>query len=242
MLVLGGGNPADPLLQHYGVPAKGLVPLAGRPMASYVLAALKHSGAVGEVFYLGPVADAFQPLVSACLPVPERGTPLDTLLAGLKAVSGPCLVCTADVPFLTAAAVRDFVERLPQAAIVYAIVRRETCEGQFPGARRTYVRLRDGTFTGGNLFAIEPEPVLAHLPLIRRVVEARKSPLAIARIAGWDLVFGLVLGWLELAALERRASQILGVTARALESPYAEVGMDVDDLAGAQAAERRLSA
>ena len=56
----------------------------------------------------------------------------------------------------------------------------------------------------------------------------RKRPLALARRVGGDGLLKLLLGRLSLAEVEARAQRILGVEARALVTPYPEVGVDVD--------------
>ncbi len=56
----------------------------------------------------------------------------------------------------------------------------------------------------------------------------RKRPLALARRIGWDILLKLLLGRLSLGDLEARARRLLGVEARALPTPYPEVGVDVD--------------
>jgi hypothetical protein len=60
------------------------------------------------------------------------------------------------------------------------------------------------------------------------VVALRKRPLALARLIGLDILLKLLLGRLSLHELEARARRILGVEARALVTPYPEVGVDVD--------------
>ncbi|MCH1927236.1 hypothetical protein L6232_20735, partial [Shewanella sp. C31] len=62
----------------------------------------------------------------------------------------------------------------------------------------------------------------------KRVVALRKRPLALARMIGLDVLLKLLLGRLSVAELEARAGRILGVEARALLTPFPEVGVDVD--------------
>jgi hypothetical protein len=143
-------------------------------------------------------------------------------------VEGRVLVATADIPHLTPEAVRFVLERAPEAALVYPIVPKEAVEARFPGNRRTYARLKEGTFTGGNLLLLDKALFFQALPLARRVVALRKRPLALARLIGLDILLKLLLGRLSLPELEARARRILGVEARALVTPHPEVGVDVD--------------
>ena len=56
-VVLGGSDHADPLARKMGVAAKALVPIGGKPMAIYILEALRESVAVSASIYVGS-ADA----------------------------------------------------------------------------------------------------------------------------------------------------------------------------------------
>ncbi|GAA6755358.1 acylneuraminate cytidylyltransferase [Thermus sp. 2.9] len=220
-IVLGGGEEA--WARKYGVRSKALVPYRGRPLAEWVLEALAQAGLsalyVGENPGLTP---------SPRLTLPDRGTLLDNLEAALAHVEGRVLVATADIPHLTPEAVRFVLERAPEAALVYPIVPKEAVEARFPNTKRTYARLKEGTFTGGNLLLLDKALFFQALPLAKQVVALRKRPLALARLVGLDILLKLLLGRLSLAEVEARARRILGVEARALLTPYPEVGVDVD--------------
>ena len=108
------------------------------------------------------------------------------------------------------------------------MVPREAVEARWPGMRRTYARLREGRFTGGNLMLLDPALFRGALDMARRVIALRKRPLALARLVGLDILWKLLWGRLAIAEVEARASRILGVPLRALITPYAEVGVDVD--------------
>ncbi|WP_022798958.1 NTP transferase domain-containing protein [Thermus islandicus] len=220
-IVLGGGQEA--WAGRYGVRSKALVPYQGRPMAEWVLEALKGAGL--SAVYVGENPGLSPP---PRLTLPDRGSLLDNLEAALAYVEGRVLVATADLPHLTPEAVRFMLERAPEAALVYPIVPKERVEARFPGNRRTYARLREGTFTGGNLLLLDKALFFQALPLARRAVALRKNPLALARMVGLDILVKLLLGRLSLLEVEARAKRILGVEARALITPYPEVGVDVD--------------
>ena len=155
-------------------------------------------------------------------------------------VEGRVLVATADLPHLTPEAVRFLLERAPEAALVYPIVPKERVEARFPGNRRTYARLREGTFTGGNLLLLDKALFFQALPLARRAVALRKNPLALARMVGLDILLKLLLGRLSLLEVEARAKRILGVEARAGAPEILDLLARIDDPAAraAIAAER----
>ena len=147
---------------------------------------------------------------------------------------------TADVPLLTAIAVRDLFARDPGSALVYPVVTERACESQFPGGRRTYARVREGKFTGGNLFLVEPRLVSKFMPKLRQVIANRKNPLVLAGIIGPGILIKFLLGRVRIVELEARVSHILGVPAKALISEHAEIGFDVDKADDLEIVRQRL--
>ncbi|HEX7022534.1 MAG TPA: nucleotidyltransferase family protein [Trueperaceae bacterium] len=232
-VVLGGGDAGDPLAQAAGVAAKALVPYQGKPLAHYVLEALAVSGVVDDCVYVGP-PPALENTAGtlACRVVPAGHSLAASLAIGLEAslARGPArlLVVTADLPWLSGEAVAHFVRQAPTTALVYPIVSRRSALAQFPGQRRTFVRLREGSFTGGNLLLIEPDVVHALLPLLERAYRARKNPLALASLLGPRILAGFLTGRLGVPVLEARVSRLLGAGARAFETPHACLGADAD--------------
>jgi len=101
-------------------------------------------------------------------------------------------------------------------------------EARWPGMRRTYARLRDGVFTGGNLILLDKALFERALPMARKIVDLRKKPLALAGTVGWGILFKLLLGRLRVRDVERRAEQLFGMPMRALVTEHPEVGVDAD--------------
>jgi len=193
-LVLGGGGD-DALARAYGVPSKAFLPLGKRPMAAWVIEALRGGG-VRRVAFVGPKG-GLEPAPDLWLE--DAGALLANVERGLSALGGgaPVLVATADVPLLTSEAVAHLLREAPAAGLVYPIVPREAVEARFPGMKRTYARLREGTFTGGNLVVLDPELFRRALPTARKVVAWRKNPLRLALLFGPAFLFKLLLGSLS---------------------------------------------
>lgn len=223
-IVLAGGKADDRLAQKFGVASKTLVLHRGRPLVEYTLEALIQAGL--EVIFVGPEA-TLNPLPKVYLP--DHGSLIANLEAGLNAAIGEkVLVATGDTPFLSPEAVRWILQNAPQAGFVYSIIDKKTIEQRFVNMRRTYVRIREGAFTGGNIVIIEKKLFFTALPLLKRALALRKRPLALARMIGFGTLLRVLLGQADIASLEAKVSQIIGVSARALITPYAEVGVDID--------------
>ena len=226
-IVLGGGNASDAVALQFGVPVKALAMIAGQPMAAHVLRALRNGG-VQRIVYVGPITPALEGLIDAH--VTARGTMLENLQAGLEMIgdAGRVLVATADIPLLTSDAVRDVLTRDRGAGLVYPIINMLDSETMFPGGKRTSAKLKEGRFTGGNLFMLEPRLVSDFLPRLEFVLNNRKNVIRLAGMFGLGTLVKLALGTLSIAELEANVSRILGVPAQALMTKHAEIGFDVD--------------
>jgi hypothetical protein len=226
-VVIGGGRADDAVAAHCGVSVKALAPVGSAPMAAHVLRALRAGGAT-RIVYVGPVTPALEDLIETR--VEAQGSLIENLRAGLAACANArrVLVSTADIPLLSADAVRDVLVRDPGVGLVYPVVDMRVSQARFPGGKRTSARLKEGRFTGGNLFLLEPGLVERFLPRLEYVLENRKNVLKLAGLFGFGAIIKLVLGTLTIGELEATASRILGVPAQALITPHAEIGFDVD--------------
>ena len=244
-VVIAGGRDKPELLAAGGARSRSLMLIGGRSMIERTLAALRDAHLVARIAVVAPAeigstvdacwCDEFRPAVES---------PAQNLLLGAQAVGEdrPVLLSTGDLPLLTAQAVDDFVERglRTGADVVYPVVSAVHSERRFPVAPRTYARLRDGTFTGGNIVLTRGDFVRTHLELIDRLFELRKHKLRLARFLGWSFLIRFALGRLRLSDLEARGGAIIGGRVAALISSYPEIGFDVDKVDDLELARRAL--
>lgn len=206
--------------------------IGGRAMVEYVLAALRAVPRLDRIALVGP--HPLPPAVAARVDVavPDGGEMLGNLAAGLAALAGraPVLVAAADIPLLTAAAVDAFLDAALalECDIAYGIVPRDDVMREFPAARKTFVRVRDGVFAGGSLVLVRPPAFPRARDAIAGAIGARKNPLALARLLGPGAVLGLLTGTLAIAELEKRVADVSGVRARAVICRHPGIGLDVD--------------
>jgi len=243
------GAPADPEWKaRYSVAYRAEVPIAGKMMVQHVIDALNASSHVGEVCLVGNIQ-----CEGASKIVPTAGGFMENLIAGAKACGGAeagrILVATSDIPLVTPEAVDDFIGRCAdlEADFCYSIVPREASERRFPDMRRTYGRLAEGTFTGGNIVVMNARFPIENAALIREVLDARKSVFRLARVIGlWTLVRAVIAQILcpravNLAFLERTIGRILNAKVKAVQTPYPEIGADIDELEHIALVEAALS-
>lgn len=235
-LVLAGGSTKG-LTTDENIPTKALIDIGDRPMIEYTLDALKGSREIDNIIVVLPSSVSEEPWFNKIDEVVHAdGSLTDNFYAGLgKVVSDSksikkVLAISADVPLLTAEAVDDFLDRCTEenASIYYPIVAKEDMEAKYPDVERTYMRLYEGKFTGGNLFLFDPRIAVRNKEALKKASEARKSPLKLIRILGFEFIVKFVFHWLTVRGLERKVSEVIGAKGVAVNTPYVEISIDVD--------------
>lgn len=241
-LVLAGRRNDGALREASDAEWEALIDVCGRPMVGYVVEALASARHVAGGMVVGPSELATFGLLPAGFTRVEPGASLlDNLRLGVDALAASLggqlpeaiLVSTSDVPLLTAAMVDAFLARTGDMGLdVYVpVVRRETAEARFPGVHRTYIHLRDGAYTMGNLFLVHTgllRPEAGQMRRLEAFVRLRKAPLQMARTLGPRLVLGVALHRFTLEDVERVAGARLGIRGRAVVVDDPEIGVDVD--------------
>jgi CTP:molybdopterin cytidylyltransferase MocA len=238
-LVLAGSRPGgDPLAQAFGVSHKALLPIAGRPMLAWVLEALGGAASVGRVVICGLDAasageqPALAPLLERAVFIDAGKTPGASVALAMETVAEcvPLLVTTGDHPLLSAAIVDDFCSRAASSGVDVALgfVDGERVRAAFPGAHRTYLALRGGTYHGANLFAfLTPESKRAPRRWTE-VEEHRKKPWKMVRVLGAGTLLRFAARRLALEDVVRLVSDKMDVRIAPILLPDAEAGFDVD--------------
>lgn len=227
---------ADPLADYTLDHPKGMIAIAGRPMIAYVVDALAGSRYVQHIVIIGLPPDEQPPLSTPVEYLPPHGGLMDNAEAAIthafsqSADIEAVLVGSADLPLITPEIVDRFVEDCLRTDhdIYYGVIERSVMESRFPTSRRTYARLAEGEFAGGDLIVVRRGAMEANRGLWRRLSTARKSPLRQALMMGLWPTLKMLTGRLSLAEAERRVSRALNVRGKVLVCPHAEVGMDVD--------------
>lgn len=249
-ILLAGGR-ALWLKEYCGTDARCLAPLGGRRIIDHILKALRASGRIRRIV-IATTPEAAEALRTSLpndirLCMGEDSLPA-TALAAVQALgedATPMLlgICD-DIPLLNAAALNDFLEqceRFPDKEIFYPIIPKEACLSRFPEAQRTYGRLTDGVFTGGNMMLLSRDMILRKQELGKQIFALRKSPLRLANWLGWSFILQALFHRLSVAAAEERFSKIMRTPGKAIITSYAEIGMDIDKLSDLRLAEKYLS-
>ena len=249
-IVLAGSRPGrDPLAHHFQVPVKALVPVGGEPMTARVVRTLLSSPSVGRILILAQEPDRLLEGGLAWL----AAEPLVTLRASGASIAGsvadvlgtaapwPALITTGDHPLLTTEMVEHFIAASEGADASLAVVERDVLLAHYPEAKRTWLRFRDGAYTGANLFTVQNGRTRRLIDSFARAESDRKRWLRLLWHFGPRLALGAATGTVSLEQGIARAGRNLGVTVAAVAMPFAEAGIDVDRAADHALAERILA-
>ena len=233
-LVLAGSRPGvDPFAAEHGTDLKALIPVGGMPMVARPTAALLAAPDVAEVRVLAQEPER----IAAVLPQHARlsveksgGTIAATLGAILAdpATRYPLLVTTADHALLDADMIADFCAKAGGTDVAVGLVERRPLTARLPQTERTWLRFRQGSYSGANLFAFGSAKAAKAVALWRSVEQDRKK--------GWRMVAALgvlpLLGAaLRLRTLDQTLASVgrrLGLSIRAVELANPLAAVDVD--------------
>ncbi len=235
VVIPAGGTIDDEFARRIGTPWRALAPVgpARTPVLQIVVDALRASGCVRRIVCVAPPGIA-SGIVGVDIWLPAFPEGWENICRGLYTVGyedAPALVCTSDLPFIAPADVADFCARCdPNADVTLGLVRAGAYNKAFIGAPpSTFVPLQDiGPVTLGGLFCVRPALLLNNRALLARAFESRKSQWGMVSLLGPRLVGQFLTRRLTLAALTRRAEQLLGCRARILLDIAPALACDMD--------------
>ena len=215
--------------KEFGVNSRAMVKVGGVTMLDRVVGALKDNA--DRILIVGDVTCSYNA---------EIYPPKKSLMENIDFALGKCegdyiLLCTSDIPFITEEAVKDFVDEgiKYDVGFVYPICRKEKCLEMYPTLKRTYVKIKDGEFTGGNIMLMKRSFLAGIMPIMQELYEARKSPLKLAKMIGFDIIWRLLLckicpSVLDKEFLENKISALFGERVKAYISPDPSICEDLD--------------
>lgn len=251
-IVAAGERPGvNALAAHFNETAKALIPVGGEAMISRVVRTLLATPAIGRVVILAQDTGALtgkhdtqwladDPRVSFAVSEGSLSRSL-AAVSGTAAAPWPVLVTTADHPLLTPQILEAFLGEAGDADVAVGMVERASMLPRFAGNRRTWMRLRDGAFTGANLFAFNNSLAGSALAVWIRAEQSRKTPWVVFSHFGPWLLLRAVTRTVSAREGLRSAGARLGIRAKAVILPFAEAGIDVDKVSDHALAEAILA-
>lgn len=232
-VVLAGSPNIGQLKDCSSAENEALINIGDRAMIDYVITALQGSSEIGRIVVVGPVKElSYLREKGNIIIAPSGRTAIESVENGIALLEtdSMVLIATSDIPLITSTAIDDFLNlcRGKQGDLFYPIVPKEVNDLKYPGVRRTYVRLKEGKFTGGNLFLVNPAVVRKCAEKAEQFVAYRKKPLSLCKLIGFGFVIKYLFHRLSLAEAERQVSKLLSIKGFGVISSYPEVGIDVD--------------
>jgi GTP:adenosylcobinamide-phosphate guanylyltransferase len=236
-------GPGDPVAAAAGVPAKCLTPVAGSPMVSRVVRALRQSARVDCILLCGPAPEVLRDSLELrelidgkrVRWISPQGSPSASAAAALAdlAEDRPVLLTTCDHALLRPEIVRHFLDGSAAGGfdVAVGLAPHEIVAKAYPATRRTVLRFREGGYCGCNLFAFLSPRGRAMARQWMKVENQRKKPIRVIGLIGWYAMLLYALGRLSLADAVRRISAQTGLAAGAVVLPFAEAAIDVDSAA-----------
>lgn len=232
-IVLAGGGRDAVAAFDPGAPNKAFLAIGGRTLVARTIDALRSASGIGRIIAVVPDEAIGHKALAGADESRVSGTSIaQSMRAGLAGLDPQTLVLVSvsDLPILSRVAIEDFLAAAAASDcdVGYSCVERSIHEARFPQVPHTWARLREGEFCGGGLAVLRPRAFAALEKFLGRLGAARKNPLRLASIFGYDTVLTFALGRLRIAGAERRASALLGAPVRALPSAHPEIAVNVD--------------
>ncbi len=236
LLAGGSADQDDPLYALSAGKPKALVPIAGKPMAQWVIDALCGSKSIDRLIVVGSGPDCGLDFPARTIFLQDSGSLLGNAHAGLVAStsggssSDLVMLVAADIPAVTPG-MFDWIAAQANSSLAdlyYCAIDKAAMEQRYEGSGRTYIRFRDRVVCGGDAVVVRAEAFTGDGAVWKRLTEGRKSYLKMAAAVGFDMLVLMLLRRLTIAETVHKASARLGIRGRVLDCPYPEVGMDVD--------------
>jgi CTP:molybdopterin cytidylyltransferase MocA len=230
-VVTAGGRVDGEFARAIGTPVKALAPFANSTFLGITIDALRGAG-IERIAVVGgdEVREECEKRIERV--IHESADGAENLRRGLHAWDSatPLLYLTSDMPFLTPAALRELIARVPAETLVVPLTEWDAFQSRFPGAPPFGITLAGEKVVNGGAFVI---PRGAHEKIeafAMKFFDARKSVWRMAQLTGPALLLQFILQRLSVAKLEAHARRLLGIPAIALRGAPPELAYDVDIL------------
>jgi hypothetical protein len=231
--ITAGGLLTGTLKETAGTSVKALIKIGGFSMLERAVRALRESELIDKIALIAPREVEELPDrhgVDTFIEAHQSG--VQNILRGLEYYRDDTRVVLAssDLPFIHGEAVSDFLERCPASALLcYPIFEKEEINPAIRPGVPSYIRLKDGSFTGGSLFLMDVRACLGKMSEIGKSFNARKSVPAMAFLLGPRVIMKFLTGQCTTGDLIHRVEQVLGGPCAAVRGCDPVITIDIDD-------------
>lgn len=230
-VITAGGLVDGAFAEAIGTRVKALAPFGTRTLLDVALDAVRGAGIDGIAVVGGAEVRAHlgERDVRIVEAAPDGGTNVLRALAAWPLERFVYL--TSDMPFATAGALRDLIDRSAEFGLTMALADVDAYEARFPSAPAHSVTLGGERIANGNAFVLAPWAVGAVQALATKFFDARKSLPKLAMLLGPMMCLRFATKRLTIADLEDYGRRRLGVAVGALRGCDPGLCYDVDTLA-----------
>ena len=232
-LILAGTKEKGLLEIAEKVDNKALIMINGRPMIEYIVDVLNNSENIDQILVVGPKKELHPYIGKKVKEILNSGNSLlENMEIGLNYFNSAdsLLLLTSDIPLITPEAIDEFLEICTKrkAFIGYPIITKENIVKKYPDTVRTYIKMKEGIFCGGNITFFKPDVFFQNKKLIKELFENRKSTWKYAKILGLKFILKFLFKTLTMREIEKRVTDIIGYNSIAVMVSYPEIMIDLD--------------
>lgn len=230
-----GGDP-DPHFPEFA--HKGLVEFDGRSSIQRTIEACLDAEFGSIVLAANPEVRASLNLTGEVKEAKAGSTNIQTVRSGLAQLKeqDAILFLPVDTPLIFANHLLDFIQALGSRSKVpiwfaAGLSSKETVDKYAPQAPYKYLRLKEGQFASGALFAASRSGFELALDRIESVAGSRKSMLSMLRKVGFGTLFRYGIGRLDFPTIEMSAKRFLGGESIIVSDCHPATTLDYDNAA-----------
>ena len=231
-LVIAGGKNDGALKDYSDAEYESLIEIAGKPMVQHVIEAVEGVEEIENIVVVGPAKLNQETNKNYNIIEPEEVL-IDNVKKGIEALNEKhhIIILTSDIPLVTSKVIRDFIKKCKEEKehdFFYPILSKEVNLKKYPEVERTYVHLKEGVYTGGNVVMVSPSIIQGPLDWYDKLLSLRKKPFKMSQMLGFKIIIKFIFRQLTITEVEKKMSKMIGHSCKALIVDYPEIGFDVD--------------
>ncbi len=237
VILTGGRDGHQELLEGTGISCKALLPVGGKPMVQSVIDAASASKYQPDILLStsDPTIDILAKHKHLGV-INNANTAARSFLSALNQVPGEdgyVLFISADHPLLTTEMIDYFIdEALKQGADITAgMVPRSLIQKEYPDSKRSYLKLKGDGYSGANLYLVNQAKFEGEASILEELDQHRKQkwkPIVKHLMTKPWLLLLFALRQLDIHRVVLLAEPFLQCKCGVVVMPWAEASMDVD--------------
>ncbi|MBW8011550.1 MAG: NTP transferase domain-containing protein [Chloroflexi bacterium] len=238
-IITAGGTPkpGKPLYEYTQGKPKAFLEINGKPLVQYALDAIGEAEHIERVVLVSVDEDSGVECKKPLAFVPHQGGMVENILAGTEKVlelnpdAEHVLIGVSDTPTYMPEmidwAINEALKTHHDA--YYYLVLRDVFEKRYPDSNRTYVWMKDVEVCGGTLGILATKLMTSDVDFWEKITAGRKSVWKQGLTFGISNLIKVLLRRLSVEQATTVLEERMGISGRAIFSPYAELAFDVDE-------------